>query len=109
MIHAIGEGVYQLSAERRPDLVTLAAYAPSLQNINLYSWTPNLVVFQAQQNLTVLSTSYWQQYLFANYRGTHTVPVEGEINPLYWVGLIDETTGSFYLKVGELTRSPLHG
>jgi len=31
MLHALGEAVYQLSAERNPNLITLSAYAPSLQ------------------------------------------------------------------------------
>ncbi|ORX38263.1 glycoside hydrolase superfamily [Kockovaella imperatae] len=99
LISAIGEGIYMLSAERNPSLVTLMSYAPSLQNLNLYVWTPNMIVFQAQHNLTVLTASYWQQHLFANFRGTHTVPVEGELNPLYWVGVVDESSGAFYLKI----------
>ncbi len=99
MIHALGEAVYQLSAERNPDLVKLTAYAPSLQNRNNYAWTPNLISFEAKQNLTVRTTSYWQEWLFGNYRGTQVVPVEGEINPLYWVGNINNSTQSFYLKV----------
>lgn len=99
MIHALGEGVYQLAAERNPQLVTLSAYAPSLQNRNYYVWTPNLISFQAQHNETVLTTSYWQQWLFAHYRGTQTVPVQGPINPLFWVGTVDNSTGALYLKI----------
>jgi alpha-N-arabinofuranosidase len=99
VIHALGEGVYQLAAERNPNLVTLTAYAPSLQNRNKYVWTPNMISFEAQYNQTVLTTSYWQQWLFSHYRGSHTVPVQGEINPLYWVGNIDNSTGVMYLKV----------
>lgn len=102
MIHALGEGVYQLSAERNPDTVKLSAYAPSLQNRNYYVWTPNMISFEAQANKTVLSTSYWQQWLFAHFRGTQTVPVEGPLNPLYWVGSVDNSTGALYLKVSPL-------
>lgn len=98
VIHALGEGVYQLAAERNPGLVTLSAYAPSLQNRNKYVWTPNMISFTAQHNQTVLTTSYWQQWLFSHYRGTHTVPVDGTLNPLFWVGTIDNSTGTTYIK-----------
>jgi len=99
MIHALGESVYQLAAERNPDVVKLGAYAPSLQNRNDFVWTPNLISFEAQANRTVLTTSYWQQWLFSNFRGSQNVPVEGDINPLYYIGNIDNSTGSFYLKI----------
>jgi alpha-N-arabinofuranosidase len=104
MIHALGEGVFQLSAERNPDLVKLSAYAPSLQNRNSYVWTPNLINFTANQNETVLTTSYWQQWLFSNFRGDCNVPVhakEGDINPLFWVGNIINESGTVLLKVSD--------
>lgn len=102
MIHALGEGVYHMSAERNPELVKLSAYAPSLQNRNSYVWTPNLISFTASQNETVLTTSYWQQWLFSNFRGDCNIPVdntEGEINPLFWVGNIINDSGTVLLKV----------
>jgi len=99
MIHALGEAVYQLSAERNPQLIKYSAYAPSLQNRNKYVWTPNLISFDAEYNETVPTTSYWQQWLFSHYRGTQNVPVEGTLNPLYWVGNVDNSTGDFYLKI----------
>lgn len=102
MIHALGEAVYQLSAERVPNLVKLSAYAPSLQNRNNYAWTPNLISFTARHNETVLSTSYWQQWLFSNFRGDCNIPVvntQGDVNPLFWIGNIDNESGAVLLKV----------
>lgn len=98
LIHALGEAVYLLAAERNPDLVKLTTYAPILQNRNSYVWTPNLISFEAQQNKTVLTTSYWLQHLFNHYRGDNTVEVKGEVNPLYWVGTSDNSTNALFLK-----------
>lgn len=102
MISAISEGVYALGGERNPNTVKLSSYAPSLQNRNWYNWTPNMISYDADPSKTVLSTSYWQQLLFAHYRGTQTLPVtntEGDFNPVYWQSSIEEDTGSIYLKV----------
>jgi alpha-N-arabinofuranosidase len=100
MTYAIGEAVYLLSAERNPDLVTLSAYAPGFENRNSYAWTPNMISFTAASNETVLSTSYWQQRLFSTFRGTQSVPILGEINPLFYAADINNSTGSLYVKVG---------
>jgi alpha-N-arabinofuranosidase len=97
--------VYLLAAERNSNLVKLTTYAPILQNRNSYVWTPNLISFEAQQNRTVLSTSYWLQTLFNRYRGDSTVEVRGEVNPLFWVGSVDNSTQAMYLKVSTVLRS----
>ena len=99
MTYALGEGVYLLGAERNPDVVTLSAYAPGFENRNSFAWTPNMISFTAAANETVLSTSYWQQWLFANFRGTQSVPIEGDVNPLYYVATVNNSTGSLYVKV----------
>ncbi|KAF2396417.1 glycoside hydrolase [Trichodelitschia bisporula] len=101
MLSAIAEGVYALGGERNPHTVKMSSYAPSLQNLNRYNWTPNMIQFTAHHDRTVLSTSYWQQWMFARYRGTHTLPVTntGGLNPLYWAAAIDERAKVVYLKV----------
>jgi len=102
LLSAIAESVYALGAERNPNTVKLQSYAPSFQNFNWYNWTPNLLAFTANPDETVLSVSYYQQQLFAHYRGTQTLPVTntmGDFNPLWWVATIDEPTSAVYLKV----------
>ena len=99
MTYALGEGVYQLSAERNPNQVKAMAYAPGFENRNSYAWTPNMISFAAGSNETVLSASYWQQWLFSHFRGSQSVPIEGEINPLYYVATTDNSTGSVYVKI----------
>lgn len=99
LIHALGEAVYLLASERNPNLVKLTTYAPILQNRNSYVWTPNLISFEAKQDRTVLTTSYWLQWLFGRYRGDQTVKVGGELNPLFWVGSVDNSTNALYVKV----------
>lgn len=101
MIAALGESVYLLGAERNPDVVKLASYAPLLQHRNSTQWTPNLISFEAQQSKTVLSASFWWQWLFSRFRGAETLPtdtVSGNYNPLYW-GSTYGNNGEVYFKV----------
>jgi alpha-N-arabinofuranosidase len=102
MLSAIAEGVYALGGERNPSVVRMSSYAPSLQNLNAFNWTPNMILFTARAKETVLSASYWQQWMFGRFRGTHTLPVtnsEGDFNPLFWAASIDAPTGIVYVKV----------
>ena len=99
---AIAEGVYLLGAERNPDVVKMSAYAPSFANLNYEEWTPNLVTFQADYDLTVLSASYYMEQLFASYRGAETLlttTVAGDFNPLWWVATVEEGDSTMYFKV----------
>lgn len=101
LLSAIGEGVYVLGGERNPNVVKMNSYAPSLMNRNWYNWTPDMISFTADPKQTVLSASYWQQWLFAHYRGTESVPVKnskGHLNPLYWAASIEHNS-AVYLKV----------
>lgn len=112
MLSAIAEGVYALGGERNPGTVKMSSYAPSLMNRNWYNWTPDMISFTANHNETVLSVSYWQQWLFAHYRGTQSLPVTnsvGDFNPLFWASEIDATTGAVYLKVGLIAILTLSG
>jgi alpha-N-arabinofuranosidase len=102
LVSALAEGVYALGAERNPNTVRLSSYAPSLQNLNWYNWTPNMIGFTADHDQTVLSASYWQQWLFARHRGTHTLPVRnsaGDFGPLWWASSINEEAKAVYVKV----------
>ena len=76
------------------------ALAPILANFNNYASSPNTVTYTA--NDTLASASYWQQWLFARFRGKQTVQVRdtmGQLNPLFWVATIDEGMRIVYLKV----------
>ncbi|KAK3064959.1 hypothetical protein LTR53_018325, partial [Teratosphaeriaceae sp. CCFEE 6253] len=75
LVSALSEGVYLLGMERNPNVCKLASYAPSLQDLNWYNWTPDMIAFDADPSHTVRSASYWQQSLFAHYRGTQSLPV----------------------------------
>lgn len=91
-----------LGAERNPNVVKMSAYAPSLANLNFEEWNPNLVTFQANYDLTVLSASYYMQQLFGKCRGAETLPtttVAGDFNPLWWVATVEEGDSTVYFKV----------
>ncbi|GAB7364183.1 hypothetical protein MBLNU230_g4734t1 [Neophaeotheca triangularis] len=102
LFSALAEGVYALGLERNPNVAKFGAYAPSLQNLNYFNWVPNMIAYDADPANTILSASYYQQQLFASYRGTQVLPVtnsEGDFNPMFWVATIDEPSNSVYLKV----------
>lgn len=102
LVASIAEGVYTLGAERNPNVVKLAGYAPSLQNAAWYNWSPDLITFDANSNHTVRSVSHWGQWMYSHYHGTQTLPVtntQGPLNPLFWQASIDEASNQVYLKV----------
>jgi alpha-N-arabinofuranosidase len=101
LVSALAEGVYLLGAERNPNTVKMTCYAPSLQNLNWFNWTPNLVAFAADPRDTILSVSYWLQRTFNAYRGTESLTVEngkGDFGDLYWAASI-QGKEAVYLKV----------
>ena len=101
LLSALAEGVYALGGERNPGTVWMSSYAPSLMRREASSWTPNMVYFTTDQTRTVRSPSYWQQWMFGRWRGTHALAVEarGALNPLFWAASIDEGRGEVYLKL----------
>lgn len=101
LLSAIAEGVYLLGCERNPNVVKLTSYAPSLQNLNWYNWTPNLVAFDADPKNTIKSVSFYMQKLFNSYRGTESLTVTnsaGDFDPLWWASSINKDE-NVYLKV----------
>ncbi|KAH8831686.1 glycoside hydrolase family 51 protein [Flagelloscypha sp. PMI_526] len=64
---AIGEAAFMTGLERNSDIVFAASYAPMLQHVNSSGWSPDLISFDAER--VYLSTSYYTQKLFSNYRG----------------------------------------
>ncbi|KAF2492145.1 putative vacuolar segregation protein [Lophium mytilinum] len=102
MVSAIAEGVYALGGERNPNTVRMSSYAPSLQNLNWYNWVPDMIAFTADPAQTLLSASYWQQWLFARFRGAQTLPVtntKGDFGPLFWASSVNREDTEVYLKV----------
>ncbi|KAL2351838.1 alpha-L-arabinofuranosidase A [Cryomyces antarcticus] len=55
---SVSEAVYAIGMERNTDHIIGASYAPLLQNLNSYEWSPDLISFTADQSQDVLSTSY---------------------------------------------------
>ncbi|KAK0257650.1 hypothetical protein LTS09_007698 [Friedmanniomyces endolithicus] len=61
-----------------------------------------MIGFDADPSHTVRSASYWQQWLFAHYCGTQSLPItnsEGDYNPLFWGATLDEGKNCVYLKI----------
>lgn len=96
----VAEAVFLLGFERNSDRVMGAAYAPLLQNLNSYVWSPDLISFTADPAQTVLSTSYHLFKLFSSTRFTATLPAtsEDDFGPAYWATGINEDTNTYVFK-----------
>ncbi|KAK7740737.1 hypothetical protein SLS53_005205 [Cytospora paraplurivora] len=99
-IGSVAEAVFLLGAERNADRVWGVSYAPLLQNLNSYRWTPDLISFTANTSQTVLSTSYEVIKLLGNNAFTSTLPAttSDDFGPAYWVAGVDNATETYYVK-----------
>ncbi|KAI5801254.1 alpha-L-arabinofuranosidase A [Geopyxis carbonaria] len=107
-IAAIGEAIFALAMERNPGVATLSSYAPLFQNFNAFQWTPNFIGFAADPNTTVLSTSYYQQQMFARFQGAETLPVvnSGDFDPVWWHASIDDADERVFVKLVNAAKQP---
>lgn len=99
-IGSVSEAVFVIGMERNADRVWGWSYAPVLQNLNSYEWSPDLISFTADQTQTVLSTSYQVLKLFGNSPFTSTLPATtaDDFGPAYWVAGEDNATSTYYVK-----------
>ncbi|KAI5193609.1 glycoside hydrolase family 51 protein [Aureobasidium subglaciale EXF-2481] len=96
---SVAEAVFLLGAERNSDFIIGASYAPTLQNLNSYQWTPDMISFTADPTKDVLSTSWHMLQLLGNHIMTETLPVSGgKFGPAYYVAGYNNQTGSHILK-----------
>ena len=68
---ALGEAAFFTGVERNQDIVTLASYAPLLENVNYQSWFPNLIRFNGRESFGIPSYYIWK--LFGSFRGDYVV------------------------------------
>lgn len=99
-IGAVSEAVFTIGMERNADRVWGWSYAPLLQNLNSYEWTPDLIAFTADQSQTFGSVSYDVLKLFGNNEFTSTLPATTTdgFGPAYWVAGENNATGAYYIK-----------
>lgn len=101
-IGSVAEAIFVLGAERNADRVWGLSYAPLLQNLNSYQWSPDLISYTADPAQTVLSTSYEVLKLFGTNAFSSTLPAEetsgSAFGPAYWVAGENNITSTYYLK-----------
>jgi len=117
---SVGEAVFLIGAERNAGKIfgagmfwntillshhgTLTfifiAFAPILANVNAENWLNNLIYYNANWAMDVLSTSWHVLNLIANIRMTETHPVvsTAPTGPLYWVAGENTDSGSYIFK-----------
>ncbi|TFK42073.1 glycoside hydrolase [Crucibulum laeve] len=106
---AAAEAAFMTGMERNSDVVFASAYAPSLQHIRSYQWTPDILTYDASR--LVKSTSYYVQQMFSVNRGTHVLATSPsstpDTAPLFWVASFNNETDIIFLKVSNTGTSDL--
>ena len=69
---ALGEAAFFTGVEKNQDIVTLASYAPLLENVNYNAWFPNLIRFNQTGQLWNTQLLHMGSFLVI-YRGEHVV------------------------------------
>ena len=70
---ALLEAAFMTGLERNADIVHMATYAPLFAHVEGWQWRPDMIWFD---NLNCVRTaSYYVQQLFAQNKGTHTLPL----------------------------------
>ena len=100
---ALSEAAFMTGLERNADVVAMASYAPLFAHAEGWQWTPDLIWFD---NLNAYGTpNYYVQKLFANYKGTHLIPVVAGNLPLtgqdscYASAVLDRTNREVIVKL----------
>lgn len=98
-IGTVSEAVFLIGAERNADKIWGAAYAPTLQNLNSYEWSPDLISYSASSDEDVLSTSYKLIELFSAHRISEVLPVDNPVfKPAYYVAGYSNSSDSYIVK-----------
>jgi alpha-L-arabinofuranosidase len=97
---AMGDACWMIGMERNADIVTMAAYAPLLVNMNpgARQWALSLLGFDGLHSCA--SPSYYVQAVFRRYLGDHVVPSTlSGISGMAWVVSKRTDTGDMFIKV----------
>jgi len=85
--------------ERNSDIVFAASYAPLLQNVNNFQWTPNLISFDAEN--VYLSSSYFVQKMFSLSKGEEYLPstLPSPTGTLHWSVTRSNSAKEVFVKI----------
>ncbi|KAH8669770.1 Arabinosidase A [Tricladium varicosporioides] len=85
---ACSEAIYMMGWERNPQIVKMAAYAPTLQLVDTsgWQWTPNLISFTQNPGHVIKSTSWHVLKMFSTNKADTVLPVtsDSQPGPVYW-------------------------
>ncbi|KAL3428360.1 alpha-L-arabinofuranosidase [Phlyctema vagabunda] len=104
-IGSVAEAVFSIGIERNSDKIIGASYAPLLQNMDGYQWTPDLISYNADTSSTTLSTSYHVIKLLASTRTTSVLPIVSdtdfnstEAGLAFWVAGYNDPRSTYIVK-----------
>ena len=78
---AVSEAMFMVGFERNQDTVKLCAYAPLFENVNFYSWYPNLLIFDNLRSYAI--PTYYAFKLFSEARGDYVLEHREECEKIY--------------------------
>lgn len=79
MLAALSEAAFITGMERNSDLVTMASYAPLLENVNDRGWPTNLIWMKNDQVMG--RSSYYVQKLFVENKPTYNLNTTATVKP----------------------------
>ncbi len=75
---ALAEAAFLTGCERNSDVVKMTCYAPLFASTYHYSWTPNMIWFNARD--VMLTPNYYVQQMFAGNTGDYTLTDVAPVN-----------------------------
>ncbi|TDL26964.1 glycoside hydrolase [Rickenella mellea] len=102
----VGEAAFMTGLERNADIVFAASYAPLLQNVANYQWTPDLISFDAKS--LYRSTSYHVQKMFSLNKGDEYLPstLPNPSGTVFWSATRRTATNELLIKISNTHGKP---
>ncbi|TDL26963.1 glycoside hydrolase [Rickenella mellea] len=102
----VGEAAFMTGLERNADIVFAASYAPLLQNVANYQWTPDLISFDVKA--VYRSTSYYMQKMFSLNKGDEYLPstLPTPSGTVFWSVTRHTATNKLLIKISNTNGTP---
>ena len=107
------EAAFMTDLERNADVVQMATYAPLFAHIEGWQWRPDMIWYDNVRMFK--SVSYYVQQMYAMNKGTNTLPLTMQGQPvagqegqdgLFASAVLDKPTGDVIVKVINTSKQP---
>ncbi len=104
---ALVEASFLTGLERNSDVVVMSSYAPTFAHVEGWQWRPDLIWFDNLR--TMLTCSYWVQWLYGNNTGNRVIPITADGKPVVNFRsmnascTVEDSTGDIIVKIANLS------